>query len=716
MNSNCTRSRICFVILILSIVPLCSFSQCMMAPLSLSKRVVASSIILLGKLKESTPYLSSNNRIFTSNLVEVKAYLKGHSSHKEIIVISEGGMLENRAEIIHPAIELDTQHEIILMLTGDNNIIDNKSFRLFYPTTLQLEAYGCSQGKLTYENGLFYDLLSEAPQGEDVLFEKINRISGLFALTPDGKPYQPRSYNSKPLTNSEISRIEAGISSLSPNPGISGTINVADQLTISGSGFGASPGTVQFSNADDGGATIIQSPVPTTDIISWADNQIVMKVPRQAGTGTVTVNGTFTSPYTVTYAHLEINSTSVGFASSTRQRFYLVNRDGSGGYTFRYNTTFAANAPAVAAFERAVETWRCNTFIHYSVSPTTTSNAVVADDGINTVFFDATLPAGVLGRASSQFQGFSNGGCTQQNTEWFTSDIDVQFQNPPASGYTWNYGPAASVAFGTTYDFESVSLHELGHAHGLGHIIATGKVMNYALLNGSDVRTLDATSDVGGGNAKLAYSSNAANYCIQYPTGVTGPMVLLNAGTCSLPVSLLYFTGKKNNNENLLEWSSLDESNNKGFELSRSYDAENFETIAFIDGKGSTKSKQYYSYTDYVMNAPPSVYYKLIQVDIDNQKTASKIVVIQENDEVKASVYFDPGDKIIYTSLSRSVSEETEWMVYNTSGQVILKDKIANGSNQGFHKVFDLTSGIYYYSIYGNDINLKGKLLVQQVW
>jgi hypothetical protein len=716
MNYNTTRSRILFVILIFTIIPFSVFSQCMMAPLSLNKRVVASSTIILGKLKEGIPYLSSNNRIFTSNIVEVKAYLKGHSSHKEIIVISEGGMLEDRAELVHPALELDTEHEIILLLTGDNNTIDNKSFRVFYPATPQLEAYGCSQGKLIYENGLFYDFMTETPQSEEALFKKVSHLTGLPALTPERKPYQPRTYTKPTPANSGNSRIEAGITSLSPNPGISGTINVADQITISGSGFGAAAGTVSFSNADDGGATSIQSPVPTTDIISWADNQIVMKVPRRAGTGTVTVNGTFTAPYTITYAHLELNSTSVGFGSATRQRFYLVNKDGSGGYTFQYNTTFAANTQAVAAFERALGTWRCNTLIHYAVSPTTTTNAVVADDGINTVFFDATLPAGVLGRASSQFQGFSNGGCTLQNTEWFTSDIDVQFQNPPASGYTWNYGPTASIAFGTTYDFESVSLHELGHAHGLGHIINTGKVMNYALFNGADARTLDATTDIAGGNSKLAYSTNAANYCIKYPTGVTGPMVLLTPGTCALPVSLLYFTGKKNKHENLLEWASIDELNNKGFELSRSYDAENFETIAFIDGKGTSKSKQNYSYADYLMETSPVVYYKLIQVDLDDKKTASKIVVIRKNEEVEASVYFEPGDKIIYASLSRSVSEETEWIVYNSSGQIVLKDKIANGSNQGFHQALNLSSGLYYYSISGNDVNLKGKLLVQQVW
>jgi hypothetical protein len=44
-----------------------------------------------------------------------------------------------------------------------------------------------------------------------------------------------------------------------------------------------------------------------------------------------------------------------------------------------------------------------------------------------------------------------------------------------------------------------VAVHELGHAHQLGHIIAPRKVMHYALSNGVELRELDPVSDVAGG-------------------------------------------------------------------------------------------------------------------------------------------------------------------------------------------------------------------------
>jgi hypothetical protein len=719
------HSRLPIIVTILLLtISLQGFSQCMMAPLSLNQRAVNSTTIVLCKLKHSASYISTNNKIFTSNIVEVKAYLKGHTNHKEIIIISEGGEVDDRAEVVHPALELDPHHEIILMLKGDNTTIDNKFFRLSYPNTPQMEAYACSQGKLTYEDGLFHDLLTEKPMPENEMFAKINHISGESFLTPEGKIYQPRYYTSK--YHSSHSPIKPGnakvtaITSASPNPGIGGTINASDQITISGSGFGAAAGTVEFRNADDGGGTYIQSPVPASDIISWSDASIVMKVPRRAGTNVtdgIRVNGTFTFGYTVTYAHIEINSATAGFGGvSTRQRAYLVDKDGSGGYTFQYSTGFAANASAVAAFERALATWRCNTFVNFSVDKTTTTAITVAAlDGINVISYDLTLPAGVLGRATSQFAGFSSAGCQLQNTTRFTTEIDVQFQDPPTGGYTWNYGPGASVAFATTYDFESVALHELGHAHGLGHIIATGKVMNYALFNGADARVLNAASDIAGGVSKLAYSTVAANYCIQYPPGMVGPMTLLSAGTCALPASLLYFTGKKiSPDQNLIEWGTGVEINNKGFELYRSSDGINFELIGFIDAKGTGKG--IYSFYDHFDAKQNLTYYKLIQVDFDGHTANSPIIIIESIESNHAMLYFEPGDKIIYATLSKAVESDTEWILYNTTGQIVAKDKITKGSNKGAHNASSLNSGVYYYQISGTGINLKGKIMLQQAW
>jgi hypothetical protein len=96
-------------------------------------------------------------------------------------------------------------------------------------------------------------------------------------LTPEGKKYAAVAAN--PVANRTMA-----ITSFSPGTSRAGTVVAGDQITINGNGFGASPGTVYFTNADDGGATFISSSQPS-DIISWSDNSITVKVPSAAGKG-----------------------------------------------------------------------------------------------------------------------------------------------------------------------------------------------------------------------------------------------------------------------------------------------------------------------------------------------------------------------------------------------------------------------------------------------
>ena len=44
-----------------------------------------------------------------------------------------------------------------------------------------MEAYASAQGKLTLQNGIFYDLFGEEPFSEEVLLKKISRFSGVTA-------------------------------------------------------------------------------------------------------------------------------------------------------------------------------------------------------------------------------------------------------------------------------------------------------------------------------------------------------------------------------------------------------------------------------------------------------------------------------------------------------------------------------------------------------
>ena len=91
-----------------------------------------------------------------------------------------------------------------------------------------------------------------------------------------------------------------------------------------------------------------------------------------------------------------------------------------------------------------------------------------------------------------------------------------------------------------------------------------------------------------------------------------------------LPVTLLDF--KASLNEAIgtqLNWSTSSEINNKGFEIERSEDGENFENIEFVKGAGNSKTVQRYQAN---LNYYAPAYYRLKQVDFDGAFEYSEVV------------------------------------------------------------------------------------------
>lgn len=494
-------------------------AQCMMVPIPLDQRIDQSEYIVMGRLTGQESYWDqARTNIYTVNRIEVTAYLKNYGP-SEIAVITLGGFVGLDGQVSYPSLKLESINEYVFFLSEAPAAKRAQGLQKREPGLLQLEPFADGQSALTKQAGLYFDLLSEKPQTEGSLAGRIFQKTKQAARTPDGALFLAREGVTGPVKKRSLP-----ITSITPSTTNVGTIDSDDFITIAGSGFGAES-NVFYANADDGGATLTATGV-ASDNVSWVDTQVVNKPSNRAGSGTVSVNGQ-TGAITVNYAHIAINS-DAGFSEVTRQAYRLVDVDGNGGLTFIYNNSFNSNADATAAFERSLETWRCQTFANYGLDLENTSTVSTAvSDSVNIVTFDGSLPSGVLGRATSRFRGQSTGACQQHDVVWWVDEIDVQFAPTPAPGFDWNFGPDATTI--SEFDFETVSLHEVGHALGLAHRIAGGTLMHFASSNGSDVRTPNA-AEIEGVSDRLTASSSL---CFT-PSGVSGTMQLLTAGTCAL--------------------------------------------------------------------------------------------------------------------------------------------------------------------------------------
>ena len=674
-------------------------AQCSSIPVSLQQRIEKASHIVLGKLSAQHCYDDTDGNIYTLNIMDVRAYLKNNTGQKQVAVITLGGVLGDKAQITHPYLHIAPENEYILFLEGENIAQADQTFRANHPDIIQSLPYAEAQGALTYQFGLYHDLHTKPAQNEVATFTSIEAWTHEPIRTPEGDIFEPRTY--------EADQPEFfPITTFTPNPTIAGTIVPGDFLTIAGSGFGASAGTVFYANADDGGATFTASGV-ASDNVSWSSTAITNKVPSNAGTGPILVNGSIQSGTNlqVNYGHQSIASNFSGWGSTTRQRFTLVNKNGTGGYTFQYNTGsgFSGNTAAVASFGRALETWRCATLINWNVGGATTSG--IADDNLSVVTFDNNLPVGTLGRTTNRFQATANGSCNMANTVWYLNEIDVQFgTNPPANGLNWEYGPANPAM--NEYDFESVAVHELGHGHGLSHRIAPGEMMHYNISNGSSRRS-PSSNETSGGLAKMMYST--LPLCLT-PAGVTGPMIALNPGSCALPIDLLSFDARLSGAEVDLTWITHTETYNDFFSIERSTDGLRFESVGQKKGAGTSFEARQYDFTD-TQPARDINYYRLKQTDFDGRYTYSKVLSIQlEFNEFYIDILQNPvldnTLQLVFEGYEPSLAAVE---IYNVAGQKVGEEmlKIGSGTNFPIIDIADLQGGVYFANI-----SCGGKMVV----
>ncbi|MEP1034132.1 FG-GAP-like repeat-containing protein [Ekhidna sp.] len=102
-----------------------------------------------------------------------------------------------------------------------------------------------------------------------------------------------------------------------------------------------------------------------------------------------------------------------------------------------------------------------------------------------------------------------------------------------------------------------------------------------------------------------------------------------------LPVELISFYSRVNENAIRLEWVTASELNNDRFEIERSFDGESFQTIGTVYGNGTTSDQIKYLFTDQ-NPAQGANYYRLVQYDYDgaSENSATIIAFFEAKDEL----------------------------------------------------------------------------------
>ncbi len=166
----------------------------------------------------------------------------------------------------------------------------------------------------------------------------------------------------------------------------------------------------------------------------------------------------------------------------------------------------------------------------------------------------------------------------------------------------------------------------------------------------------------------------------------------------SVPVDLLSFSVFKTHIGVQLDWATAQEQNNKGFEIERSPNGIIWNNIGWVNSQvlnGNNNTKLEYSYTD---KSPlnGSNYYRLKQIDFDNNYEYSSVRTVKINTDVISLVPNPVNDYITISNLSG----KSNISIFDMSGRIVFE-------MQSFESIVNidlssLTEGVYNIRINNN--------------
>jgi hypothetical protein len=317
--------------------------------------------------------------------------------------------------------------------------------------------------------------------------------------------------------------------------------------------------------------------------------------------------------------------------------------------------------------------------------------AVNPGGGATDVFFDAvklvgTRTAQYLGQASQNGNpaGNINSNFFSTNSVWFAFNNDGAF----------SHGFEVSIPFS-----------ELG-------VTSAGEITTFAFVVSGTAFFSDVTvpGNVTGGNP---------GFDADFSTLAGGPY---NSGADPLPVELSSFSASVSGSSVTLNWITSTEINNHGFEIQRRVGNNDWATIGFKEGNGTTSEQNEYSYSDDISHLSVlEVSYRLKQIDFNGSYELSNIVEVfvgTPNGFMLTQNYPNPFNPTTEIRFAFDKNTKAQLKVYD-----VLGNEVANLFNENvepgriYQINFDasnLSSGVYYYQLVGdNKTEIKKMMLLK---
>jgi hypothetical protein len=471
---------------------------------------------------------------------------------------------------------------------------------------------------------------------------------------------------------------------------------------------GSATTTSQVAKSTNGGLTWTPTtPLPQGGAFSIAvldENTAVIATGPGSGDGRIyrTTNGgsTWTQVYTASTAWFNfvdnISATELWAQSDPIGNSFHIVRSTDAGATWQLAQNLPA-APATNVYGANGSFYRIGNVCWFGTGGAT--GATLA----NRVYKSTNGPNGpwTFGTAPSQFVG------------------TIAFSTPTGPGVAafWNNTTSVgkSADGGATWAVQTVNI---GAVHGVDYVTGTDFVWaatSTGIHQSSDNGT-SWTANTVGATAEM----NVIRFFGDAVNGLCGGLggVLLRSNLPSVvPVELTSFTAAAVGSTVTLNWSTASEINNRGFEVEKSLDNEDFRVIGFVNGFGTTTETKNYTFSENNLSGG-TYYYRLKQIDFNGQYEYSPVVEANVISPVEFALVqnypnpFNPSTKIMYSIASAG---NVKLAVYNLLGQevaTLVNGYMEAGNYELNFNAADLSSGTYIYKIETAQFTQARKMLL----
>ncbi len=326
-----------------------------------------------------------------------------------------------------------------------------------------------------------------------------------------------------------------------------------------------------------------------------------------------------------------------------------------------------------------------------------------------------SLPAtSPIGLTDLNFLHFDMDGHTVGSNGWFkeigyVKRVSVSPINPvniTSTGTELTSGGVVSDAdgdwfltFGSTVERDGVSRC----AQVIEKSVYTGSQSSVSFRFGYDYKAPSPCAGANDGQPTRQYGSKFG--CFNLPGG--GP----------LPVSLTGFGVSYNNGTSTVNWTTSQEINLSTYEVQRSTDGINFETIGNVASRNSLNEQKYFYQDNNIPSGVSIVYYRLKIIDRDNSFKLSKIITIKiTNTKLKQLVVSpNPASYDAQVKLYADKAGVASINVFDATGKSVLQQQsnvLAGNNSIVINNVIKLGEGMYTVKLVTSNETYSSKLII----